>query len=342
MTPRLTRCLLLLLLLAPALSAATNTPAAGWKTAYTLGPGDILNIGLYGRSELDRNQVFIQPDGTLTYLQAQNIRATGLTLEQLRTQLETELSRYYKKPRIILSPFELRSKKYYLLGKVVDNGAFPMDRPITLLEAVARARGIETGLFEQNTVELADLERAFLIRNGKRLPLDFEKLFLQGDLSQNVEIEPGDYIYFPSANSAEVYVLGEVVQPGVQGFTSKLTALGAIARREGFSRKAWRERVLVVRGSLGQPELHVVNTDAILQGRAPDFLLKPKDIIFVASHPWQDAADLADAAVNAFLQSAVTAWTGVNVPGLIKSPILPQLQSTPAQPTSSTTSPETP
>jgi len=297
--------------------------AASWREHYQLGPGDILNFSLYGKPELDRNEVFVQPDGTISYLQVQNIKAAGLTVDELRDAVEKKLAGFFKQPRLIISPVSLHSKKYFILGKILDNGAFAMDRPITILEAVARSRGIETGLFEQNTVELADLERSFLVRDGKRMKVDFQKLFFEGDMSQNLELEPGDYLYFPSANTNEVYVLGEVGSPGIQGMTARLTVLGAIARREGFSSAAYRERVLVVRGSLQKPQVFIVDTNAILKGRQPDFLLKPKDIVYVNSRPWKYAEDLLDSAISAFVQSAVTTYTGQHVGPFITHPILP-------------------
>jgi protein involved in polysaccharide export with SLBB domain len=323
------RALILMLLLAGAVAtarAADEKKAPAWSEHYTLGPGDILDFGLYGHHDLDRAQVFIQPDGTVSYLQAQNIKAGGLTIDELRSAIEKKLAEFFKQPRVIISPVELRSKKYFILGKVVDNGAFPMDRPVTILEAVAKSRGIETGLFEQNTVELADLERSFLVRNGKRMNLDFQKLFFEGDMSQNIELEPGDYLYFPSSITNEIYVLGEVIEPGVLGFAPKLTVLAAIARREGFTRSAYRERVLVVRGSLRKPQLFVVNTNDILKGRAPDFLLQPKDIVYVNPRPWKYAEDLGEIAVSAFLQGMVTNWTGGNTGVLIAQPLLPQIK----------------
>jgi protein involved in polysaccharide export with SLBB domain len=320
------RCLFFILICACLFAKADAEDAAkktSWREHYTLGPGDILNFGLYGRPDLTREQIFVQPDGTISYLQAQNVKAAGLSIDELRAAIEAKLGEFYKRPRVMVSPVELRSKKYYIMGKVVDNGAFNMDRPTTILEAVARSRGIETGLFEQNTVELADLERSFLIRNGQRMKVDFQKLFFEGDMTQNLELEPGDYLYFPSANTNEIYVLGEVVQPGVQGITPNLTVLGAISRREGFTKAAYRERVLVVRGSLHKPELFVVDMDAILKGKKPDFPLKPKDIVYVNPRPWKYAEDLAETAVSAFLQSAVTTYTGQKIPALITSPILP-------------------
>src|SRR5207302_2223496 len=137
------------------------------------------------------------------------------------------------------------------------------------------------------------------MRGGKRYSLNFEKLFQQGDLSQNVAIEPGDYIYFPSTATKEIYVVGEVRLPGTAIFTPDLTVIGAISARGGYTDRAFKARVLVVRGSLDHPEKFVVNTHAILDGRTPDFQLQPRDIIFVNSRPFIKVEEALDLAVTA-------------------------------------------
>lgn len=303
---------------------AKDQPFVSWADSYTLGEGDVLSFSVYGRPGLGRGEISIQPDGMITFLQTE-VRATGLTVDELRSEIEKQLSKFYKNPRVIINPLLIKSKKYYVLGKVVDKGVFPMDRRTTLLEAVARSRGIETGLFEQNTVELADLPRSFVMRNGKRLDIDMEALFLKGHLQHNIDLEPGDYIYFASANVNEVYVLGAVVEPSMMGFTPRMTVMSAIASRKGFTRTAYREKVLVVRGSLDKPERIVVNTNNILKGIEPDFRLKPKDIIYISERPWRYAEELLDSAVTTFIQSAISSWTGANIPNLIQKSVLPQI-----------------
>jgi len=151
------------------------------------------------------------------------------------------------------------------------------------------------------------------MRRGKRIALNFENLFQNGDLSQNLSIEPGDYIYFPGTNVKEVYILGEVRLPGPTTYTPNLTLMAAISTRAGFTERAYKGRVLVVRGSLNKPETFAIETKDILAGKTPDFQLQPKDIIFVNSRPFIYAEELADLAVTAFLQSIVTATVGNQV-----------------------------
>jgi protein involved in polysaccharide export with SLBB domain len=214
-----------------------------------------------------------------------------------------------------------------MLGKVNAKGAYPLDRPLTILEAVARAKGLETGLYQRTTVEMADLGRSFIVRGNEKLAVDFSRLFLEGDLSQNISIEPNDYIFFASTGANDIYVLGEVMLPGPLGFVSDATVLSAITDRGGYSEKAFKKRVLVVRGSLTEPETFVVDTGGMLDGRLQDFKLQARDIVYVSRRPWVKAEELLDEAASSFIQGAVTTWAGVNVGPIITKRLLPRART---------------
>ena len=298
---------------------------ADWQKRLTLGPGDTLNISMYGRPEFSRLDAVIGPDGRLSYLEATEVLADGLTVDELRARLDEELGKFHRSPRTMIVPTAFRSKKYYVLGKVVNKGVYTLDRPITILEAVARAQGLETGLLDnQNSFDLADLQRSFVARGNKRLDVNLEKLFLEGDLTQNAPIEPNDYLYFAAGNMKEVYVLGEVRVPGSAIYTPNLTVIGAIAARGNYTDKAFKSRVLVVRGSLNQPKTFVVDTWATLDARGLDFKLEPRDIVYVHNRPFIRVEELLDLAATAFIQSATATWANQFIGPIIKSPLLPQ------------------
>jgi protein involved in polysaccharide export with SLBB domain/capsular polysaccharide biosynthesis protein len=296
-----------------AFSIVSPSQRAAWQRHLTLGPGDVLTLGLYSAPDLQRAEVAVGPDGRISYLEAQDVTATGLTIDEFRAKLDEELGKYRRAPHSLVTPVAFHSKKYYMLGKVMTKGVYTLDRPITLLEAVARARGLENGLVDRNIIDLADLSHSFLARGGQRITLNFESLFRDGDLSQNIPIEPGDYLYFPPAEAREIYVLGEVRLPGPTSFNPEMTIIGAIAARGGFTDRAYRARVLVVRGSLDHPEKIAVDTHAIVDGKAINFRLQPKDIIYVSARPFIGVEELADLAITAFIQSAITQVVGVHV-----------------------------
>jgi len=294
---------------------AVTDPAqrAPWQQRLTLGPGDLLNLSVFGQPELTQLQVPVGPDGRISYLEAQNIMAAGLTVDEFRTALNLELGKFRSAPEVIVIPAAYRSKKYYVLGAVGKKGAFPLNRPMTIIEAVSQADGLEMGVTDRSEVVLADLSRSFIARQGKHLPVDFEKLFLEGDLSQNIALEPDDYLYFPSGERPQIYVLGEVRFPGALVFSPHTSTLEAIAVRGGFSDRAWRTRLLVIRGSLDHPQAFVVNAADVLSAKTTDFQLQPRDIVYVSSRPWIRAEDLLDDAASAFVQSVIVTATGLHV-----------------------------
>jgi len=113
-----------------------------------------------------------------------------------------------------------------------------------------------------------------------------------------------------------------VISPGVLPFAAKATVISAIAARGGFSDKAFKSRVLVVRGSLDHPETFVVDTSAILSAKVPDFKLQPKDIVYVSPNPWKFAVDILDAAARAFIQGFIVQATTLNVGPIITHPLV--------------------
>ena len=302
-------------------SAANRTQRAEWQKRFTLGPGDVLNIALFGQPDADQKEVPIAPDGRISFLQTTDVMAAGLTIDELRAKLDQELAKFYRAPRTIVSPASIRSKKYYVLGKVTNRGVYALDRPTSIIEAVARAHGIETGLLDENNLtELADLQRSFVMRNGKRVEVNLEKLFNEGDLSQNVLLEPEDFLFFASGAMREVFILGEVRTPGPMPWTSGATVVKAIANRGGFNDRAYKSKVVVIRGSLNSPQTFIVNVWGTFEGKHLDFQLEPKDIVYVHYRPFIYVEELLDSAVSAFLQS-MSAGTAGELNPIISKPL---------------------
>lgn len=155
----------------------TPSKIPAWQTRYTLGPGDTLNFSIYDRSDLAREGVQVAPDGTISYLQAVAVRAQGQTLDQLRDRIEEELSKYQKNVKVIITPSEIASKDFSIIGRVKKPGSYTLDRPTSVLAAIALAEGIQIGSVRGSAFELADLERSFVARSGKKLSVDLARLY---------------------------------------------------------------------------------------------------------------------------------------------------------------------
>src|SRR5512137_2072614 len=70
------------------LSVTERPKRAEWQQRLTLGPGDLLNISLYDVPDTERQDVPVGPDGRITFLQARDVIATGLTIDELRDKLD--------------------------------------------------------------------------------------------------------------------------------------------------------------------------------------------------------------------------------------------------------------
>lgn len=301
---------------------------ASWRDHYLLGPGDRVKIFLYGYPETLREGVVVGPGGGVSYLEVVEVPVAGKTLDEARCVLEASLAEYHIAPHIILTPGEVRSKRYTMMGKVMEKGVFNLEAPLTLSEALARCGGFEVGLINHGTTELADMDRSFVMRSGEKLDINFKRLFLEGDMSQNKSIEPGDYIFIASSVTNEFYVFGSVGIPGPQTFMQHTTMLSALAQSGGWQETAALSNVLVVRGSLDKPETFLVNVKAILNGKAADFILQPKDIVYVSDRATLPLELLAERAVNAFVLSSTTSWVNANMPQMINKSYLPRLNTT--------------
>lgn len=309
------------------LSVTEQSKLAPWQERLTLGPGDVLDISLYGVPDSAKPGLIIGPDGRINYLQARDILASDLTVDELRAAFEKALEKYHLAPKVVINPVSYNSKRYYILGNVMKKGGYLLDRPTTVIEAIAKSGGFVTAIQNQNVATLVDLERSFLVRKQPdgsfgKLPVNFEALFQRGDLTQNVPLAPGDYLFFPETGRQEIYVLGEVRAPGLFPYSKDLTALGAVAAKGGFTERAWKSKILVIRGSLNNPQTFVVDGGGVLKAKGRDFQLQNRDIVYVHRKPWAKAQEILEYGVQSFFRAAIIGYTGRNVGPFITEPII--------------------
>ncbi|MFT5662489.1 MAG: polysaccharide export outer membrane protein, partial [Sulfurimonas sp.] len=250
-------------------------------SSYTIGSGDKFNIFVYGEEELNIKNGIVKPDGTFTVSMIGDVKISGLTINQAMKKISSALQKYMIEPIVTLVPSEFRSKNYTILGKVLKPGNYPVEENSKVLDTIADAEGLSIGIFKDNTIELADLEHAFIRRGTNVLPVNFVELVRKGNPLHNIPLQDKDYIYIPSALNTEVYILGEVAIPGYFGYKEHMTLSQLVSYAEGFTEGANIEQVAIIRGRLDDPSVYVVNLEDIMEGKSIDFLLKPYDMIYI-------------------------------------------------------------
>ena len=266
---------------------------------YALGPGDKLEIEILGETGT-RTDTFVTPDSKIYFDLLPGIDVKGKTTSLLREEMQKMLVKYYKQPQVSLTLREVSSQRVWVLGRVNAPGIYPLNRPLRVLDAVTQAGGLFTSRFTGTTEELADLSHSFLMRGGKMMPVNFQKLIREGDLANNIYLEPDDFIYLPSSLTNEVYVLGAVTEPRPVGFMNEMNLITALGRGLGIRPDADLSHVTIVRGSLTEPKIAMVNAKEIIQGKATNVRLEPGDIVFIPGAGTNSPGGFLHDAVNTF------------------------------------------
>ncbi len=252
---------------------------------YVIGDEDNLSISVWKEPELGVS-VPVRPDGMISVPLIGDVKAAGETPQQLKTLLESRYARYIKEPVVSVIVTQVNSFVVYVFGGGLSqpalggvaagpqSGVFALKRNTTLLQLLSRLGGLGN----------ADLKKSAVIRNGKKLNADFYRLFIKGDVSQDLALEPGDFIYIPSGAGNAIRVAGAVKMPGIFPYTEHMTALDAVLAAGGFTDYASRNSVLVERKEDGKTKSIKVRLKDVMNGDMKENIsLDPGDIVIIKS-----------------------------------------------------------
>jgi len=270
-------------------SAADNSTTEPDKPVvyddYHIKPGDQMEISVFGEPDM-RKVIIVQPDGKLSYFLVGEITAVGMTFGELRKEIEKRLSKYILSPSVTIIGEKYEGNYITVLGAVRKPGRHSVFQTDRVIDALSRAEGLKFIETDDSSFagELANLNLAYFSRDGKLLDVDFAKLINNGDMSQNIPVQVGDFIYIPSSTTQQVFVLGEVNRPRSMPYRYTTTLLEAVTSAGGFNETtACKRSVCIVRGSLTKPEIIIVNFNKIVSGKENNIVLDPGDIVYVPS-----------------------------------------------------------
>jgi polysaccharide export outer membrane protein len=184
--------MLLAMLMVLALAGrATAAEPDSVREPYRVQPGDILTVSVWKEDGLT-GDVFVRPDGGLSFPLAGDISASGKSVEDLRKEITERLKRYMPQPVVTVAVKQIGGNHVYVLGKVNKPGDFQFTTPIDVMQALSLASG---------TTPYAALNDIIVLRREN----DHEQVmhFRYGDvergreLSQNVLLHSGDTVVVP-------------------------------------------------------------------------------------------------------------------------------------------------
>jgi polysaccharide biosynthesis/export protein len=253
---------------------ASDKSAAG-STPVKLGPGDLVEVNVYGVPEL-ATKARVSNDGDLYLPLIDYVHVGGLSLEEAQKLLEKRLDDggFVRNPHVTIFVDEYASQAVTVMGEVGKPGVYPIMGDRRLFDLISAAGG------------LTDKAGRTLTITHRSQPDKPDSVHLARNLMDspetNVDVRPGDTVEVHRAPI--IYVVGDVGRPsGLLVDNGTLTVLQAIALAGGTNRTAKLGGARILRKSSGPNGVTEtpVPLKKMLQAKAADIPLQADDILFV-------------------------------------------------------------
>lgn len=246
-----------------------------WNSSYLLGPGDQINIDIFGAEQYTGNALVLS-DGAVNLPRAGRVSVQGLTFAQAADAIAAAYAPYLRRAAVTVSPVSLRPVSVGVAGEVNRPGAYTPSSDnnqgnqntqqnsvgfLTLTEAIELAGGI---------TERANLRQIEVRRpqsNGREevIAVNLWDLVESGSLANDLILQGGDSVYVPTAqaltpeevtrlssvsfapDTIQVYVAGEVESPGAVQVAPNTPLNQALLAAGGFNRRAATDTIELVR-----------------------------------------------------------------------------------------------
>jgi len=228
---------------------------------YVIGPEDEISITVWDHPDLTR-KIRVNLEGKISFPLIGEVPVGGLTTIEIEKKIGDLLNKdYIINPQVSVVIESYKSSKVSIMGEVKMPGPYALTRRMNVVEALSLAGGL-----------LSEADHEIMIVRPKKsdqagralLPEEVEDseiiriqirdmLQREGDMEEkarNIEVRNGDTIFVPKARM--FYVTGEVMKPGQYAYQRGMSLLHAISTAGGFTEKARRSKVKVVRQSQGK------------------------------------------------------------------------------------------
>ncbi|PYS39648.1 MAG: sugar transporter [Acidobacteria bacterium] len=181
----------------PATGSASRRIPPPVADGYTISPEDVLAISVWKEPDLVA-RVAVRSDGMIGLPLLNDVFASGLTTDELMKKLTEAFSRFVNEPIVTVNPVEIHSQVVYVFGSVARQGEFPLGRPLTVMELLARSGGF---------AEYANAKDIQIIRTTRDPStnqdvitvhrFNYKEYVESRNFKQNILLRSGDFIIVP-------------------------------------------------------------------------------------------------------------------------------------------------
>jgi len=216
---------------------------------YLLGPGDAVNIDIYGASQ-ESHSLTISPDGEVTIPEFGPIQLGGLTVAQANSRLRNQLGARYSSSQIKLTVGQTRTIIVNVAGEVNVPGTYTLSAFATVFNALYMAGGI---------TDIGTLRNIKVYRNNRLIStVDVYDYLMNGQAKGNVKLTDNDMIIV-EAYDCLVSISGKVKRPMYYEMKKDETVSALLKYTGGFTGDAYKKSVRVIRKSGALHSVHTIN-----------------------------------------------------------------------------------
>lgn len=260
-----------------AFNPLSNQPIAT-PVSYVVGPGDQLEISIYGNTQQPPQTVTVNRDGYISLPRIGNVYVLGKNIDEITKILIGRYAPYNPHllgqggapPRSTLkvSLTEVRAVQVYVTGEVMFPAAYELTSLHTAFNALYLAGGPnEIGTFRDIKV----------VRNNEEIAtIDTYEYFMTGKLSNNVLVQDNDRIVV-GYYKTRVEIEGNIKKPGIYELKDGETLSDLFRFAGGFTDDAYRAQYRILRYTSKERKIIDVN-----EHEAEGFELKSGDLITIS------------------------------------------------------------
>jgi polysaccharide export outer membrane protein len=161
------------------------------RTEYHVGPEDMVRVEIWNEPDLTRN-VSVQPDGNITLPLINEVKVSGLTVQEIKNMLEQRFQKFIEIPSVTVTVIDPKSYKIYVLGNVRTPGMIQPKTEITFLQAISLAGGFSEWADKKNI-----LLKRFEKGTEKTVKINYDDIVSGQNPALNVFMRSGDTIVVP-------------------------------------------------------------------------------------------------------------------------------------------------
>ena len=175
------------------LTLAAFSAAHAQDSGFRIRPGDVLQITVWKEDGLDR-ETLVLPDGFITFPLIGTLRAYGLSLPTLQTQITEKLKAFIPDANVTVTVKAPLGHTVSVLGQVAKPGELMIGRRMSVMQALSQSGGLTPFASEGKIIVIRTIK-------GKKTSIEFpyDSIAKGRELDKDIDLMPGDVVFVPTA-----------------------------------------------------------------------------------------------------------------------------------------------